>query len=386
MTETTAGVDLAAKPYCDPEKRHDFVLVFDVTDGNPNGDPDAGNLPRTDPETLQGLVTDVSLKRKVRNFVDLVGEDSPDPARLKIFVEHHGVLNDQIRRAYVEQGMDAGKRVETEVADKSVVADLRERAEEIPSAFKFTDVPDESDENPTVAYSGEYSDAEFKAQLDELEEVFSKKTKKLFTDLKKSSGKPDKNRDNVEKARSWMCANFYDVRMFGAVMSTGLNAGQVRGPMQLTFARSVDPVVPQDLAVTRMAVTDEKDREKLQTIGRKTLIPYGLYVGHGFFSPHLAKQTGVTAEDLELFWDALVHMWSFDRSASRGMMAPRGLYVFTHDTKLGNAPAHKLFELVKPKRNDGVKSPREFGHYTVRAPNSGKLTEHPGVTLNTVLG
>ncbi|MDQ3508969.1 MAG: type I-C CRISPR-associated protein Cas7/Csd2 [Actinomycetota bacterium] len=373
------------KLHCDPEKRHDFVLVFDVTDGNPNGDPDAGNLPRTDPETLQGLVTDVALKRKVRNFVAMVGEDSEEPGRLKIFVEHHGVLNDQIRRAYVEQGMDAGKRVETGVADDGVKANLRENVGEIPSAFSFTDVPDDSDENPTVAYSGEYSEAEFKATMDELGDVFSAKTKKLFTDLKKSSGKPDKNRDNVVKAREWMCANFYDVRMFGAVMSTGLNAGQVRGPLQLTFARSVDAVVPQDLAVTRVAVTDEKDREKLQTIGRKTLIPYGLYVGHGFFSPHLAKQTGVAAEDLELFWDALVHMWDFDRSASRGMMAPRGVYIFTHDARLGNAPAHKLFEKVVPKLN-GASSPRKFDDYSVEAPEDGPLEDFPGVTLTRLVG
>lgn len=377
----------ATKLYCDPAKRHDFVLVFDVTDGNPNGDPDAGNLPRTDPETLQGLVTDVSLKRKVRNFVDLVGEDQPDPGRLKIFVEHHGVLNDQIRRAYVEQGMEAGKRVESDVSDGAVVKDLRDSVEDIPSAFNFTDVSEDSEEKPKVAYSGEYSDSEFKAVIDELGDSFSAKTKNLFAALKKKSGKPDKNRDNVEKARKWMCANFYDVRMFGAVMSTGLNAGQVRGPLQLTFARSVNPVMPQDLAITRMAVTDEKDREKLQTIGRKTLIPYGLYVGHGFFSPHLAKQTGVTAEDLQLFWDALVHMWSFDRSASRGLMAPRGLYVFTHENKLGNAPAHKLFERVTATLNGSVASPRKFEDYKVEVSAEGLLDESgfPGVTLTKVL-
>lgn len=365
----TEQVDLATKPYCDPAKRHDFVLVFDVTDGNPNGDPDAGNLPRTDPETLQGLVTDVSLKRKVRNFVDLVGEDQPDPARLKIFVEHHGVLNDQIRRAYVEhEELEAGQRVEKTVEDLAVVQELREIEPELPGAFRFTDVTDESEENPELSYSGEFTDQEYKATLDELSESLNPKTKKFLNDLKKESdkaGKPKKGRDDVEKARKWMCANFYDVRMFGAVMSTGLNAGQVRGPLQLTFARSVSPVMPQDLAITRMAVTDEKDREKLQTIGRKTLIPYGLYVGHGFFSPHLAKQTGVTAEDLELFWEALVHMWAFDRSASRGLMTPRGLYVFTHENKLGNAPAHKLFERVTVRLKDSDVSPRKYEDYEV---------------------
>lgn len=388
MTQQQA--EPATKPHLDPGKRHDFVLVFDVTDGNPNGDPDAGNLPRTDPETLQGLVTDVSLKRKVRNFVALVGEDQPDPGRLKIFVEHHGVLNDQIRRAYVEhEELEAGERAEKTVEDDAVVENLREAQEELPGAFRFTDVTDESDAKPTLSYSGEFTDPEFKAVLDELSEALNPKTRKLLNDLKKESdkaGKPKKGRDDVEKARKWMCANFYDVRMFGAVMSTGLNAGQVRGPLQLTFSRSVSPVIPQDLAVTRVAVTDEKDREKLQTIGRKTLIPYGLYVGHGFFSPHLAKQTGVTAQDLELFWDALVHMWSFDRSASRGLMAPRGLYVFTHDNRLGNAPAHKLFERVKVDLNDGgVASPRKFEDYDVQAPPEGPLDDFPGVTVTKVL-
>ena len=351
------------KIHCDPSKRHDFVLVFDVADGNPNGDPDAGNLPRTDPETMEGLVTDVSLKRKVRNFVEIASEDHDQPERLKIFVEHHGVLNDQIRRAYTEQGMEAGKKVDKEVADQTVLENLRESSGALPGAFQFSDVPDDSESQPTLTYSGELTDTEFKAQTDNLDETLSTKTKNLLNDLKKSSdkeGKPTKGKDDVEKARKWMCANFYDVRMFGAVMSTGLNAGQVRGPMQLTFSRSVSPIIPQDLAITRMAVTDEKDREKLQTIGRKTLIPYGLYVGRGFFSPHLARQTGVTETDLELFWDALVYMWDFDRSASRGTMSPRGLYVFTHENKLGNAPAHELFERIQPSLKDDIAQPPAF--------------------------
>jgi CRISPR-associated protein Csd2 len=281
--------------------------------------------------------------------------------------------------------MEVGKKVDKEITDPSVLQNLRESSEALPGAFKFSDVPDDSDEQPALAYSGELTDTEFKAQTDDLDETLSAKTKKLLSDLKKASdkeGKPKKGKDDVEKARKWMCANFYDVRMFGAVMSTGLNAGQVRGPMQLTFSRSVDPIIPQDLAITRMAVTDEKDREKLQTIGRKTLIPYGLYVGRGFFSPHLARQTGVTDKDMELFWDALVYMWDFDRSASRGTMSPRGLYVFTHDNKLGNAPAHELFERVQPSLNDHVDSPRRFTDYTVAVEDD--LPE--GVTLTRILG
>lgn len=377
---------MSAELHTDPEKRHDFVLVFDVTNGNPNGDPDAGNLPRTDPETRHGIVTDVALKRKVRNFVSLVAEDGENPERLKIFVEHRGVLNNQIRRAYTEQGMEVGKRVEKPV-EPDVLANLREIAPTLPGAFAFTDADEELEEPARLAYSGELSANELKEALDATGDTLDRKTKSFINALAKESGKPDKNRDNAEKARGWMCANFYDVRMFGAVMSTGLNAGQVRGPLQFTFARSVNPVLPQDLAVTRVAVTDEKDREKLQTIGRKTLIPYGLYVGHGFFSPHLAKQTGVTAEDLELFWDALVHMWSFDRSASRGLMAPRGLYVFTHENKLGNAPSHKLFERVRATLDGSVASPRKFEDYEVEAPAEGPLDESgfPGVTLTKVL-
>lgn len=265
--------------HTDPAKKHDFVLIFDCTDGNPNGDPDAGNLPRTDPETMQGIVTDVCLKRKVRNYVTEASEND-------LYVEHKGAaLNTQHRKAYEALGLKAGK------ADR--------------------------------------------AQRDD--------------------------------ARAWMCENFYDVRMFGAVMSTKTyNAGQVRGPVQLTFSRSVDPVLPQDISITRVAITREEENEAKETeMGRKTLIPYGLYIAHGFFSPQLAAQTGATEEDLSLFWSALVNMWEFDRSATRGFMATRGLYVFTHESPLGNAPAHKLFDLVKVRRSEGVEAPRSFSDYEV---------------------
>lgn len=366
----------------DPSKRHDFVLLFDVTDGNPNGDPDGGNMPRTDPETMQGLVTDVALKRKVRNYVSIVAQDSDDP-RLKIFIEHRSVLNDQIRLAYTAQGIKTGKSVKERVEDK-LLEPLQAVANDLPGAFKFTDADKENDEPATLEYSGEMTPEELKTELDDLETV-EKDVRRFIEALAKKSGKPDKNRDNADKARQWMQDNFYDVRMFGAVMSTGLNAGQVRGPLQLTFARSVDPVLPRDLAVTRVAVTDAKDREKLQTIGRKAQIPYGLYVGYGFFSPHLAKGTGVTQDDLELFWNALVNMWSFDRSASRGLMAPRGLYVFSHENKLGNAPAHKLFDLIKVPKLSG--SPRSFAEYesNIQAPPDGPLTDFPGVTLTRLV-
>ncbi|MEA3407438.1 MAG: type I-C CRISPR-associated protein Cas7/Csd2, partial [Chloroflexota bacterium] len=231
----------------DIDRRHDFVLYFDVTDGNPNGDPDAGNLPRVDPETMQGLVTDVCLKRKVRDFVDLVHGDE---GRYKIYVQDKGVaLNTLHQRAY--DALDI-----------------------------------------------------------------------------KSTGTKQK-REDVDKARAWMCQNFYDVRVFGAVMAMGVNCGQVRGPIQLTFARSVDPVVPMDVSITRVAITRPEDAEVVEAeggegvsggkrteMGRKALVPYGLYRAQGFYNPYLAEQTGVQEEDLSLFWDALQKMWEFDRSAS----------------------------------------------------------------------
>jgi len=294
----------------DATRRADFVLLFDVTDGNPNGDPDAGNLPRVDPETMQGMVTDVCLKRKVRNFVDATRSGKPG---MEIYIEHHGVLNEQHERAYTAMGKES--------------VGTKPTREELPI---------------------------------------------------------------VQDARDWMCQNFYDVRAFGAVMSTGVNCGQVRGPLQLTFARSIDPVAPLDLAITRLAVTEGTEAEeggqkgtKLTEMGRKTLIPYGLYRAHGFYNPHLGEKTGFSGEDLGLFWEALQKMWDLDHSASRGLMACRGLYVFTHDSKLGEAPAHRLFDLIDVHKKDGVKAPRSFSNYVVDV-DEGNLP--PGVTLTRVVG
>ena len=271
--------------------RYDFVLVFGVRDGNPNGDPDAGNLPRLDAESGHGLVTDVSLKRKVRNFVGLVKGETPP---FDIYVKEKAVLNQAHEKAYIAIGAE-----------------------------------------------------------DEL-----KGDKK-----RKGSG------DTVDKARKWMCHNFYDVRTFGAVMSLGTNCGQVRGPVQLTFARSVDPVIAQEHSITRMAVATEAEAEKQQgdnrTMGRKHTVPYGIYIAHGFVSSFLAKQTGFGDEDLELLWQALENMFEHDRSAARGEMATRGLYVFKHDSELGNAHAHALFDRIKVERKDGVEVARSFSDYTV---------------------
>jgi CRISPR-associated protein Csd2 len=265
------------------QNRYDFVLLFDVADGNPNGDPDAGNMPRFDPETGQGLVTDVCLKRKLRNFVAMTKDDHPP---FEIYVKEGAVLNRQHERGYKATG----------------------------------------------------------TKLD------SKKKPK---------------HDEVHKVQQWMCENFYDVRTFGAVMGTEVNAGQVRGPIQLTFARSIDPVFARDFAITRMAVTNERDVEKERTIGRKHAVAYGLYRAHGFVSAKLAEKSGFSNEDLALFWRGLAEMFEHDHSAARGMMATRELVVFRHESALGNASSQSLFERVHVRRRTNGSPPRSFSDYEV---------------------
>lgn len=294
------------------KNRYDFALVFDVQDGNPNGDPDAGNLPRIDAETGHGLVTDVCLKRKVRNFVMLAkaGEPSYD-----IFVKEKGILNRSIEGAFKEMGID----LEAAPANK---ADGKTR------------------KSKGTAQGGE-----------------------------------------VDKGREKMCRTYFDVRCFGAVMSTGANAGQVRGPVQLTFARSIDPIVSFEHSITRMAVATEDEAEKQggdnRTMGRKSTVPYGLYVAHGFVSVPLARQTGFSQEDLDLLWTSFAQMFEHDRSAARGLMALRQLIVFKHESELGNAPAHKLFDLVKLARKDAKLPARGFSDYevTVGQPPAGVSVE-----------
>ncbi len=288
----------------DPGKRYDFLILFDVTDGNPNGDPDAGNLPRIDPETMQGIVTDVCLKRKIRNYVDMIhsaGYDELDQGnRYGIFVRDSGVaLNTKLRSA--AEAVDA---------------------------------------------------------------------------------KPEKKKEN-KNARAELCRRYFDIRTFGGVLSTGdYNCGQVRGPMQLTFSRSVDPVIPGDVAITRVAITKEGEQKETE-IGRKAQVPYGLYVGKGYFSPMLAKETGLDEADLKLFWQALADMFENDRSAARGDMRLREVYIFRHDDPRGNAHAGKLFDRIKPKLKDGVEAPRAFEQYEVRV-DDAELPQ--GVTLIRLMG
>ena len=261
--------------------RYDFVYLFDVKDGNPNGDPDAGNMPRVDPETGDGLITDVCLKRKVRNFVQMT---QGDHSGRQIFIKEKAILNNLIDEAHEQEAVKS-----------------------------------------------------------------------------KSAG------DATAAARDWMCAKYFDIRCFGAVMSTGKNAGQVRGPIQLTFSRSLDPIFAQDHSITRMAVATDKEAKNQhgdnRTMGRKATVPYGLYRCHGFVSAHLAGQTGFSEDDLELFWQALEHMFDHDRSAARGEMTARGLYIFQHSSQLGNAPAHSLFERVSTKLQEPSKPPRNFSDY-----------------------
>ena len=319
--------------------RYDFVLVFDVKDGNPNGDPDAGNMPRLDAESGHGLVTDVSLQRKVRNFVGLVKEQEErapleGEKRFEIYVREKAILNHQNQRAYSALNLAVAQEESSEDAIETVAIDA--------------------------------------------------KKKKPAKDKRKGSA------DEVALARQWMCQNFFDVRTFGAVMSIGVNCGQVRGPVQLTFARSVEPIVALEHSITRMAVATEGEAEKQQgdnrTMGRKHTVPYGVYVAHGFVSSFLAKQTGFGEDDLELVFQALSQMFEHDRSAARGEMSTRGLYVFKHDSELGNAPAHALFDRlqVTPKEPGAVA--RSFDAYSVAFDGQSlavgqSLQPAPGVTL-----
>ena len=296
-------------------KRHDFVLIFDVTNGNPNGDPDSGNMPRMDPETGHGLVSDVSLKRKIRNYVDLArtGKDGHH-----IYVQEGSILNDKHRQAY--------------------------------RALR----PDDP---------------------------------KVLTAPKLN---PDPKTDEDIRLRNWMCANFFDVRTFGAVMSTGVNCGQVKGPVQITFATSVEPIMPAEISITRMAATNEAekkqkaegddsdDRKENRTMGRKHIVPYGLYVAYGFISAKFAERTGFSEDDLSLLTEALASMFEHDHSAARGQMSTRKLILFRHDNALGNAPAHQLFDIVKIGRSvggefreidvrlDNIPPARKFGDYAVQ--------------------
>ena len=267
------------------KNRYEFVLLYDVENGNPNGDPDAGNMPRIDPETGYGLVTDVCLKRKIRNYVEMVKGDAEG---YRIYIKEGVPLNTNHEKAYTAVGLEPGKKASP---------------------------------------------------------------------------------DGVNRARAWMCQNFYDIRTFGAVLTVGDNCGQVRGPVQINFSRSIDPIVQQEVTITRLTVTRKEEAEKERTIGRKHIVPYALYRAEGYISAKLAndptKGTGFSEDDLALLWEALINMFEHDRSAARGKMATRKLFVFKHESDLGNAPAHKLFELIQVRRKPYANPPRSFNDYEV---------------------
>ncbi|MCF6354501.1 MAG: type I-C CRISPR-associated protein Cas7/Csd2 [Candidatus Polarisedimenticolaceae bacterium] len=290
------------------QNRYEFVYLFDVTNGNPNGDPDAGNMPRLDPESSKGLVTDVCLKRKIRNFIELTESDTQG---YDIYVKEKSVLNNQNKKAY-----DA-------------------------------------------------------------------------LDIKPIDKKLPKDAEKSRAVTEWMCANFYDVRTFGAVMTTAVNSGQVRGPVQLAFAKSIDPIIPLEITITRMAVTTEKEAEEQQgdnrTMGRKHIVPYGLYRVHGFVSAKLAEKTGFSDDDLKKLWQALQMMFEHDHSAARGEMVARRLIVFKHNDALGNMPSHKLFDCVTVKRVQGEEgTPASgFNDYEIKVNKEG--LEEKGVEVQEIV-
>lgn len=340
--------------------RYDFVLVFDVKDGNPNGDPDAGNLPRIDPETGHGLVTDVCLKRKVRNFVQITKKlEKPN----NIYIQEKAVLGRAHFKAFKELRIETGEESHKPVPKELVAAfgDLS-----LPEGLSFTLGEDEGGELVVAP------DAD-KKEINQW--VKDEKPDKKIAELIKAALKEAKPRrptaEETNRGREKMCETFYDIRTFGAVLSlkSAPNCGQVRGPVQMTFGRSIDPVVTLEYSITRMAVATEAEAEKQQgdnrTMGRKNTVPYGVYVAYGFVSAHLAEQTGFGEDDLALLWEALVNMFEHDRSAARGLMSTQKLIFFKHESALGNAPAHKLFERVKVTRKDATKPARDFSDYNL---------------------
>lgn len=347
-------------------KRYDFVLLFDVVDGNPNGDPDAGNLPRVDAESGRGLVTDVCLKRKVRNYIGLTKEMKQP---YDIYVKEKAVLGRAHTAAFKELGIGLGEESRVKIP-QDILNDLKDIA--LPEGLT---IEENDDEGASLIVA---SDADVKSIKAELKDLKPAKSIKTFIESSMKGVKARKpNGEEVEQGRNWMCKNFYDIRTFGAVMSlkSAPNCGQVRGPVQLTFARSIDPVVALEHSITRMAVATEAEAEKQsgdnRTMGRKFTIPYGLYRAHGFVSAPLANQTGFSDDDLSLLWEALTSMFEHDRSAARGMMATRGLYIFEHDSKMGNAPAHELFDRISAQRKGASKSAQSFSDYEISINTSG---------------
>jgi len=346
---TVSPPDLGA--IANPHQRHDFVLLFEVTNGNPNGDPDGGNNPRQDPETQHGLVTDVALKRKIRDYVTIV-RGQP------IFIQSEHSLNSLIAGAFRSAGVETPQ---VPLTDQTLIDWFEEHD---PEGFSY--------ENNLLTYGGEsprQRDIErilVEAHGEEIDATTRTMLRNLSRIVARAAGAQKIGPAEQKSARERLCRDYFDVRMFGAVLQTGLNAGQVRGPVQITFARSLDPIQVLDLSITRQARTTAARMQSGPTeMGRKAIVPYAAYRAHGFFSPPLAAQTGVTTDDLALLWEALQGLFEHDHSAARGEMAVRGLYVFTHESAYGNAPSHRLFDRIRTMKRDGVTEPRAFAHYQV---------------------
>ncbi len=359
------------------QNRYDFVLLFDVKDGNPNGDPDAGNLPRLDAETGRGLVTDVCLKRKVRNYVALKHQYARP---FDIYVKEREVLGRSHVQAFKELGITLGEDMRLPIS-----SDLIEQMNEL-ALPEGLEADTDEDGSSFLKVSGVLDKKEVQQWIKEND--LPKPVKAFLSKGLRETIARKPTREESDQGRDKMCQTFYDIRTFGAVLAlkSAPNCGQVRGPVQLTFARSSDPVVALEHSITRMAVATEAEAEKQhgdnRTMGRKFTVPYGLYVAHGFVSSFLARQTGFSDNDLTLLWESLSTMFEHDRSAARGEMATRGLYVFKHDSELGNAPAHKLFDLIQVCRSNGDNGPpRGFGNYSIKFPDEGPIEGFPGVTF-----
>ncbi len=386
--------------------RYDFIYLFDCTDANPNGDPDAGNMPRIDTYTGQGLTTDVMLKRKIRNYVLMT---HPEQEGLGIYVAEGAVLGRAHTEAFKKLGINIGVDV-----TKVITEEIHDRLNELGLPEGLRAEPGEDDDFLLILEGT----ADKKIINEWIKESgISKDDSKLIKDLAKEAKPRKPTRDETKDGRGQMCKDFYDIRTFGAVMSikSAPNCGQVRGPVQVSFSRSIDPIQQSEHSITRMAVTKEEDYAKERTMGRKFTVPYGLYRSHGFINPFLADQTGFSDDDLELFFQALENAFQFDQSAARpaGSMAPRALLVFRHDgtdtdeaqrakqAKLGCAPRHALFDRLKiesfeDRPSADGKPPRKFADYASRitfdgkpldeivAPSNGKPTEKDlgnGITL-----
>jgi CRISPR-associated protein Csd2 len=386
--------------YCDPKKRHDFVLLFDVKNGNPNGDPDAGNMPRFDPETMHGLVTDVCIKRKVRDYVaGVLGK----PIFIQSGTALNTIYNEIADAARDENGKPVVVPVEIRASDDPNFKEFLEKDEGALSDWlgNLAEGFDFDLESQVLSYRGELGKAKDfillltgEEELNTEQQRFCKFLGGALAEKRKRSKSKGLNRNAREIVKENHRDEYFDIRMFGAVLTAGTNAGQIRGPVQITFAQSIDPIQPRDISITRVAITKPSDRlRKTTEMGGKAIVPYGLYRAHGFFNALLGRRRKgesdwkqvVTETDLQDLWDALQTMFEFDRSAARGEMTTRGLYIFSHDDERGCARAHELFDLVKvPKRGDRT---RDFEEYRsgISVPESGPLPDFPGVTLTRLV-